>query len=580
MNESPLSSGRQKKLSLSMIADAFRISIERFPVSSLMILLTTVWFICYIECTNVSGNIEIAMNFVLPMSCLLSLAVSVWCRAFSFSRKKEAIAQIITGIVLTCDLIYLLMFGTVMSATGWTGHIAAAAAGIVAVLFIPSCNNVNDKVSWMFTNLQLSNFFATACISLGMLIVTIIIGETIDTLLVKLSYKVYATAEVLLCFTLCSFILLSRIPSESGCISKSETYEPAKFRIGLTKFMILPVALVYMAILYIYGLKILFLWKLPDGMICWSVTGLALAVLFVLFLLEALRKKGVDRYTALSLRLLPWLMLPLLAMMSVAIGYRINQYGITPPRLYVVVFNIWAYAVFIYLGCRKEAWGLNRVAISFAVVFLVTSIFPGANLTTASNRYMQSVVKNKLSYAGIKSFPADRETFAKAYESLDRKSKRDIYEKLNYLDSWKNHDLISDIISFPVHDTEYNYYVDPIFQPYLSDIENDDIDYSYRFQDMDQYCTIPDGYTKFREISKTIYDIKFENETIVVKDGADSLILDIRQLERLKNRLRISLRMPADSLTFVPEYINITVSGNGGEKKAKYCFISGYIFKK
>ncbi len=580
MNESPLSDTRQKKLSLSMLADAFHISIRRFPVTSVMILVTTLWLLYYIEFPLVSKNVEIAMNFVLPMSCLLSLSVSIWCRVFSYSRAKEATAQIIAGIATLCDMIYLLMFGGEMSATGWVGHMAAVAAGITAILFIPSKGRISERVSWMFTNLQLANIFTTACISLCLLIAIMIIGLTIDTLIFNLSYKTYAEIDVILCFMLCSYIMLSRIPSKDECENRSESYEPSGFRIGLTKYLVLPVTLVYMAILYIYGLKILFLWELPNGIICWSVSGLALVVIFVLFLLEALRKKGTDSYTLLSCRMLPWLMLPLLVMMSVAIGYRINQYGITPARLYVAAFNLWCYSAFVYLGCRRNSWRLNKVAISFAVIFLITSIIPGANFTSISNRYMQNAVKRQLISAGIKTFPADRETFAKAYESLDRKSKRDIYEKLNYLDSWNNHDLISDIIAFPVHDNESYYYIDPIFQPYMSDHRNTDIDYLYRFQQMDQYHKIPDGCSKVRNINKSFYDCTIKDRTITMTDDHDTIILNIKHLEKLKNDTCVTISMPGDSLILIPDYININVGTEDGNEKVNYCHINGYLFKK
>ncbi|MEZ3559736.1 MAG: hypothetical protein K1V86_09795, partial [Duncaniella sp.] len=51
-----------------------------------------------------------------------------------------------------------------------------------------------------------------------------------------------------------------------------------------------------------------------------------------------------------------------------------------PTRLYVITFNLWCYAVFGYLSLRRTRT-YNGVAISFAVVFFVTSILPYANLT-------------------------------------------------------------------------------------------------------------------------------------------------------------------------------------------------------
>ena len=134
----------------------------------------------------------------------------------------------------------------------------------------------------------------------------------------------------------------------------------------------MPITVEYMAILSVYGLKILFTWELPRGVVTWSVTGLTIAVLITLFLLEGERRTHPD--DSLTLRALRWLpvaMLPLFVLMSVGLLYRIGEYGLTASRLYVLTFNVWCYAVFIYMILSRTRL-FTGVAISFAVVFMAT----------------------------------------------------------------------------------------------------------------------------------------------------------------------------------------------------------------
>lgn len=564
-----------------MLADACTKSINRYPVTSALIALTSLWFLILVIHGSLPANVEISLSFVLPMSIILSLATSIWCRAISLSHKKEMIAQLIIGLILAGDMIYLFYYGKSLSSTGWIGHGAAATAGITAILFVPSRKEISDRQAWMFTNIQIDNFLSAILISLLLFIASWIIYGTIDILFGVDYEKMIECTMIIFCFTIPSIILISRVPSRKEVDDKSESFSPSKLRSGLTKFIILPLTLIYMAILYAYGLKIVFTWQLPNGFICWSVSGLTFFVILVLFQLETLKNESTDLYTTLSHRSLPWIMLPLLAMMSVAIGYRINQYGITPSRLYMVTFNIWAYAALIYLGLHRRAWRLNQVAISFAVLFLLTSILPGANYTSLSNSYIQNKIKTILASAGVDKYPIDRNQLVQAIAKLDVQDRKNVIDKLKYLDSWTNHDLISDIISFPVYST--GYYSDALFQE--SSINNSgymEVFNSYNFDDFNDWTPIPEGYTKMIRINQSLGTPESYKNNVARFDIGNGITITLNpeQLELNKNKSRIVLKMQGDSIAFIPSYISFDIVDKGAQKEIDNVYINGYVFKK
>lgn len=564
-----------------MLADACTKSVNCYPITSALIALTSLWFLILVIHGSLPANVEISLSFVLPMSIILSLATSIWCREISLSHKKEMIAQLIIGLILAGDMIYLFYYGKSLSSTGWIGHGAAATAGITAILFVPSRKEISDRQAWMFTNIQIYNFLSAILISLLLFIASWIIYGTIDILFGVDYEKMIECTMIIFCFTIPSIILISRVPSRKEVNDKSESFSPSKFRSGLTKFIILPLTLIYMAILYAYGLKIVLTWQLPNGFICWSVSGLTFFVILVLFQLETLKNDSTDIYATLSHRSLPWIMLPLLAMMSVAIGYRINQYGITPSRLYMVTFNIWAYAALIYLGFHRRAWRLNQVAISFASLFLLTSILPGTNYTSLSNSYMQNKIKTILSSAGVDKYPINRDQFVHALAKVDIHDRKDVIDKLKYLDSWTNHDLISDIISFPVYSS--GYYSDALFKE--SSINNSGyigVFHSYNFNDFNVWTPIPEGYTKMIRINQSLGTPESYENNIARFDIGNGINIPLNpeQLELNKNKSSIILKTHGDSIAFMPSYISFEILDKGEQKEIDNVYINGYVFKK
>ena len=165
-----------------MLADACSKSINRYPVTSVLIALTSLWFLIIVVHGSLPANIEISLSFVLPMSIILSLATSIWCRAISLNNKREIIAQLIIGLILTGDMIYLFYYGESLSATGWIGHGAATTAGIIAILFVPSRKEISDRQAWMFTNIQIDNFLSVILISILLSIACWIIYGTLNIL--------------------------------------------------------------------------------------------------------------------------------------------------------------------------------------------------------------------------------------------------------------------------------------------------------------------------------------------------------------------------------------------------------------
>lgn len=128
-----------------------------------------------------------------------------------------------------------------------------------------------------------------------------------------------------------------------------------------------------MLVMYLYIVIIITSFELPRGyisFICCSLT--AFGLLCYMLADKVTPTRGSNVWLKIHARI-PWLLLPLQLLVTVAIARRINDYGVTILRCYIVLINLWSYAICLYLILRKEK-SLRWIPVSFlAMVFVFTS---------------------------------------------------------------------------------------------------------------------------------------------------------------------------------------------------------------
>ena len=106
--------------------------------------------------------------------------------------------------------------------------------------------------------------------------------------------------------------------------------------------------------LYAYSLKIVINWNLPKGWVSYLVIALSFLGFIVLILINPIQK-SIDSRTINKFH--PWfyyLLLPLIALLFVAIFRRINEYGITENRYFVFMLACWILAMTLYILFSKR----------------------------------------------------------------------------------------------------------------------------------------------------------------------------------------------------------------------------------
>lgn len=163
-------------------------------------------------------------------------------------------------------------------------------------------------------------------------------------------------------------IFLSEFPKASESFID---YDYPKSIKVLLVYVILPLVLAYTAILFLYFLKIIINWQLPDGIIVNLVLWFAVVTVFFQFFLQKINKKFVNKFK----KYYPFAIIPLLCMMFLSIGLRINQYGLTENRYFIVATGVWVLISEIYYIIYKKN---SNITIPFilSIIILISSLGP------------------------------------------------------------------------------------------------------------------------------------------------------------------------------------------------------------
>ncbi len=135
-------------------------------------------------------------------------------------------------------------------------------------------------------------------------------------------------------------------------------------------YIVVPMIILYSVILYVYFVKIVIARSWPAGIVSNLVLWYGLICSGVFFCIYLLHSK--IKWLQKLLATFPGFLLPLLAMMFLAMGIRIRAYGITESRYFVVIAGLWITGWMLYYLLAKKVRNIFLpVSLAFLAVFSV-----------------------------------------------------------------------------------------------------------------------------------------------------------------------------------------------------------------
>ena len=431
-----------KRLSLRSLAERYGLCFKRFPVAMILVIILT----CFGIYLNHNGSVGVQMDFFLSFypatGALLAVALSLLTEDFK-SRVKAVITQAVVHLMWFGVSAYLAQFDSFSTPQLIAVSATVAAIGL-SIFFICFYHKNQEVPFWNFSIRTIVSLAAAGAIggilTLGLLLLVeslkMLFGLDIDSVVYM---DIWIVCMVLLAPTL--FMIL--IPR---CENKYFTDLPkySGFAKGVMQYLFLPLLGLYLITLYSYAAKILIQWSLPVGGVSYLVSGsMVLMVLLIYFTYPIQHLEGNKLFKHVT-RWLPVAMLPLLALMTVAIGRRLSDYGITVSRLYLLVFNIWCYGVCLWLifTRNKRIW---LIPASFALILFLISVGPQSIANITLNK-LKGEARNAFTTAGFKQFPLSADQYEAWTNKVDKKTAASIDSKLDYLEDFYRYQGLEDLI--------------------------------------------------------------------------------------------------------------------------------------
>jgi len=419
--------------------------LKRFPLAIACSSLTTILIIYFI---NLENYIDPAAQDDLAQAVMVSaLGFPLFLIIRLIYERRDDIKplQLISIRILTVILLFLAYFFLLPELTflTLTRYIAISLALYLIFLLVPyfyKRGNFELYAVKVFYNLLIAGIYAAVLLA-GILIIIFTLNQLLN---LPATEYIYASVGLLILGFFTPTFFLNKIPQAYQEIKVDEYPDLLK---KLVNFIVMPLLTIYTLILYIYFIQILFIWQWPEGLVAHLVLWYASLSFIIIFLISPFKSenKWVERFTYW----LPKALIPLLLMMFVAIWIRINTYGVTENRYFVVVLGLWNIAMALYyILVKKKNNLILPMALAILMILAVTGPWSSYSISiySQSNRFEDIVSKYEM---------INNNTLIETEKIIARDDQDEIEAILRYFDNYHQlEDLKYLPAEFEIADTE------------------------------------------------------------------------------------------------------------------------------
>ena len=487
-------------------------SLKRFPVTILTSTALVIMLIITGEQSSTLNSETLSIleriNMVIGLGIPLSL-----CIKLVFERKNGKNQYKLLGHILGAGflILYYFYFLSEINMVSRTRYIAISLFLYIAFMYIPWLGNKKDYEYYVVK--VLGSFFITAIYSFVLYIGFTAIIFSIDKLfLINIEGRLYYYMFLVIVGIFAPSYFLAKLPNNNENFSNNKL--PKAFKI-LLLYIIIPLIVIYTAILYAYFIKIIVTRNWPINLISHLVLWYSIVTVGVIFFITPIIKE--DKVAEYFVKWFPNIIIPIILMMFSSMYIRINAYGITENRYFVLVLGLWVFAMMIYFGFRKRFRNII-VPISMSILVLISVIGPLSSYSIS--KYSQN---KRLERILIRNNMIEDNKIIKSNSSISSEDKAEISSILDYFKN--NHDVNN--IKYLSSDFKINDMERVFGFSYTYDVQGEDMN-SYFYYDNDKIGNVLEvrGFDYFANINNYVDEVKISTD-IVLKFDFDKFTFKI-----------------------------------------------------
>ena len=389
--------------SLQNVLHATQKTILRFPLETITTICGTLFAILLIEDEYRDSEYLLVKAI---MSCSLCLVLFLSISLFFLASKKNTLFRLLTSLTLgSLAIAFVFSFNKDISEVeiqqflvlNIALHLLVSFAG-----FLPRTYNQDEF--WEF-NKQLFLRILTSGLYSGVLYLGLAIAITsVEKLFnVEIADKIYGYLFFIIIGIFNTIFFLNGVPDSNNAEVPLKLSYPNGLK-NFTQYVLMPLISLYLVILICYETKILITLSLPIGWVSYLVLVFAVFGILSFLLIHPIATEKGNLWMRTFNRWFYYLLVPLLGLLFWAISYRIQLYGFTHERYYVLLLSIWLSIVVAYFLIQKQP-KIKFIPISLCLVALFSIAGPQSADSISKNSqlsrfetYMQKSEKGKLTF--------------------------------------------------------------------------------------------------------------------------------------------------------------------------------------
>ena len=512
--------------SIDELANQAKSAFLRFPFAILMSALTALFAIILIE-EGVDKSSQIVFVHYMLTAALgipLFVVIKLLSEKLNFSTTNYYISVSIGFVLLA--LVYISFPDQDIAVNYFIPYVKYAIYNIAVhlmVAFMPFIKRGEENGFWNY-NKALFLRLMEAILYSGVLYlgIAIALGALHGLFDLDIEETVYMDIFVVIVTVFNTWFYAAKLPKDIHTLDSIRVY-PKGLKV-FSQFILLPLLLVYLLILYSYELKILISWDWPKGIVSYLVIGISVLGMLTFLLIQPYGNSGENKWIKRFTKSYYLTLIPLVAMLYFAILMRIGDYGFTINRYVILMLGVWLTIVIIYFLIGRT--NIKFIPISLTIILVLSSFGPWGMFSVSESSQIGRL-ENLLSKNGMlengkivdeviwetDNLPTLHEKVASGNQAkVDSSDNEEIFSIVDYLSTF--HDY-KDMTKYFEQDLENIVYMQDTSDQHR--VNNNSVSYLiYNTMGLDRYKSYRDNRVYLNSDNITSYDVSGYDKSIEI----------------------------------------------------------------
>ncbi|MFN9883963.1 MAG: DUF4153 domain-containing protein [Bacteroidota bacterium] len=367
----------------------------RFPFAILYALCA---FFAIVQIIEYQDEIYLNQLLVSLLAMPLTVAVTLLAESFNWSKLIKLIGQV---ILLALMVLYFILLPEDFDSAPYV-HLYRYIGLLFAAHLLVSVSVIGYRNHHLlFWNFNQFIFFRWLLASIfSMVLYAGIAGALLAIHFlfnVDIREELYGHLFALIASVFHPIYFLAGMPRMQDQQDDAEIHYPKQLNI-FSIYILLPIVLIYLIILYAYGAKIIITLNWPIGWVAWLVLGFSVSGIFAYLLIYPLKDSDKNTLARLYYRFYFLLLIPILLLLYVAIFKRISMYSFTEDRYIILIAALWLSILCVHNFIRRS--NLIFIPVSLFFVTMISLLGPWSMFSVSRQmqyeRFIEILDKNKV----------------------------------------------------------------------------------------------------------------------------------------------------------------------------------------